>query len=229
MNILEIFELTKKYKQNTVLENINFKIPQNSITGIIGPNGAGKSTVLKLITGFETITSGKILYKNQEITNLNDKMKIFSYMPENMKLYPDYTIEELLCFYKKTTENFSEEIFKNLGLFKIKRKKIKNLSKGYKQRLKLFFAISNNKEIILLDEPFDGFDPIQLLEILKLIKKINKTFIVSIHQLYDAEKICDYFVLLNDKKVIAEGNLESLRKKFNVNGHLEDIFIKALS
>jgi len=120
----------------------------------------------------------------------------------------------------------------NLNLAAVENKKIRNLSKGYKQRLKLFLALSNNKPIVVLDEPFDGFDPIQLFDILELMKSENKkgrTFLISIHQLHNAEKICNYYILLNEGKVVAQGTIEQLRQKFGqVDTTLEQIFIAAL-
>ena len=159
-------------------------------------------------------------------------MSIFSYMPEKLDIYPELFVKDFISFIQKTTEFENNELLQKLNLFSVKNKKIKTLSKGYKQRLKLFFALNNNKKIILLDEPFDGFDPIQLMDILNLIKSENeqeeRTFLISIHQLYDAEKICNYYVLLNEGSVIAQGNIETLRKRFKNNGNLEEIFIEAL-
>ncbi len=231
-NLLKISKIEKRYNKNTVLNDISFEIPNGSIAGIIGPNGAGKSTVLNIITGFETFNNGEILLKNEKIYSFEDKMSKFSYMPEKLDIYPEFFVKDFIYFIQKTTKYENNELLKKLNLFSVQNKKIKTLSKGYKQRLKLFLALNNNKKIVILDEPFDGFDPIQLMDILELIKSENKnkdkTFLVSIHQLYDAEKICNYYVLLNEGFVIAQGNINDLREQFNITGSLESIFIEAL-
>jgi len=124
------------------------------------------------------------------------------------------------------------DLIEILNLGKVMNKRICHLSKGFHQRLKLFFALSNRKKIIVLDEPFDGFDPIQLVDILKFIKSENqkgRTFILSIHQLHQAEKICSYYVLLNEGKVLARGTMETLKQTSGEeNSSLEEIFIKVI-
>ncbi len=234
--MLEIKNITKKYNSDkfTALDNLNFTIPENSITGIIGPNGAGKSTLLNIITGFENCSNGKILYDNTELVSFGQKKDIFSYMSEELQIYPDYFVKDFTLFLEKATGYFDSSLFKTLQIDKIMDKRIRELSKGFHQRLKLYFALSNdnNKKVIVLDEPFNGFDPIQLMEILELIKAEKgkgKTFIISIHQLSDAEKICDYYILLNEGKLIVEGEMEKLKKIYGTDSKsLEEIFIKAL-
>jgi len=230
--MLKISNIKKRYGKITVLNDISFEIPSGVIAGIIGPNGAGKSTVLNIITGFENFNDGKISLNERKISSFKEKMSLFSYMPEKLEIYPEFLVKDFINFIQKTTKYKNNELIKSLNLFSVKNKKIKELSKGYKQRLKLFLALNNDKRIVILDEPFDGFDPIQLMDILELIKlentQKNRTFLVSIHQLYDAEKICNYYILLNEGMVIAQGNIERLRRQFNNNGNLEQIFIEAL-
>jgi len=153
-------------------------------------------------------------------------------MPERLQIYPDYYVEEFIKFINSSTDYVYRDLIEILNLDEVKGKKIRHLSKGYHQRLKLFFALSNRKKIIILDEPFDGFDTIQLIEILEFIKSENRrgrTFILSIHQLYDAEKICNHYVLLNEGRVVAEGNLEKLKLRFGGNiDSLEQIFMRAI-
>lgn len=141
-------------------------------------------------------------------------------MPESLQIYPDYYVEEFIRFINSSTDYVYKDLIEILNLDEVKSKKISHLSKGYHQRLKLFFALSNRKKIIILDEPFDGFDTIQLIEILEFIKSENRrgrTFLLFIHQLYDAEKICNYYVLLNEGRVVAEGSLEKLKRRFGGN------------
>ena len=231
--MLEISEISRKYFRTKALDRVSFKVNNGTITGIIGPNGAGKSTLLDIITGFRTPHSGKILYKGKSLISFEDKKKIFSYMPENMRIYPEHYTGEFLSFIQKATGCLRHDLVEILGLNKVADKRIGFLSKGYHQRLKIFSALANHKDIVILDEPFDGFDPIQLIEILKLIKSENekgRTFILSIHQLADAEKICTDYILLDEGKTVASGTLEELRTHFKLeNASLESIFIKALS
>jgi len=230
--MLKLSNIQKKFYKAIVLNNISFKIPTGAIAGVIGPNGAGKSTILKIITGFETCDSGTIYFNEKEITSFDEKMKLFSYMPEQLDIYPDYYVQDFINFIQKTTNFKNDDLVYNLNLSAVKNKKIRNLSKGYKQRLKLFVGLSNNKPIVVLDEPFDGFDPIKMQDILELIKHENKngrTFLVSTHQLYDAEKLCDYYIFLNEGKVVADGTLEKLKNRFGDSTNtLEQIFISAL-
>jgi ABC-2 type transport system ATP-binding protein len=231
--MFKISEISKKYFRSIALNKVSFEVQKGGITGIIGPNGAGKSTLLDIITGFQQADSGKISYNGKELKSFNEKKKVFSYMPENMQIYPDIYTGEFLTFIQKATNCFRNDLIEILGLNKVLNKRIKFLSKGYHQRLKIFSALANNKKIVILDEPFDGFDPIQLIEILNLIKtensKAGRTFILSIHQLFDAEKICSQYILLDEGRLVASGTLAELRKSFEIeNASLEEIFIKAL-
>ena len=230
--MLQVKEIQKYYNRIAVLSNIHFDIHSGSITGIIGPNGAGKSTLLKILTGFEKADTGTISYKGKILESQKQKVSIFSYMPEHLDIYPDFSVNEYIQFIEGTTGCITPKLSATLKLNKVRNKKIKNISKGYRQRLKLFTALANSKSIAVLDEPFDGFDPIQLREILTLIKseKDNgRTFILSIHQMSDAEKICDNFILLNEGRIVAAGTLKQLSEQFETEtDSLEEIFVKAL-
>ncbi len=230
--MLTIRHIQKSYHHSLILHDIFFEIPRNTIAGIIGPNGAGKSTILKIVTGFENPDRGDVYFQDRKISSFDEKMSLFSYMPEHLMLYPDYYVHDFINFIQNTTAYKNPELIDRLNLASVKHKKIQHLSKGYKQRLKLFFALSNHKPIVVLDEPFDGFDPIQVSDILELIISENKkgrTFLVSIHQLYDAEKLCQYYILLNGGNVVAQGTIDTLRQKFGqINTTLEHIFIRAL-
>lgn len=230
--MLRISNITKIYSKTTVLDKVSFEVSEKSITGIIGPNGAGKSTLLKIITGFENADKGEISFNGKSVLSFKEKMSIFSYMPEQLELYPNYYVRDLLDFIHQATKVYETGTLEVLNLQNVRHKKIKHLSKGYRQRLKLYIALCNQKQAMVLDEPFEGFDPIQLVAILELIKhqrELGRTFIISIHQLFDAEKICDHFVLLDEGRAVAVGNMENLRQKFgDSNSSLEEIFIQAL-
>ncbi len=230
--MLKISNISKRYLKTVALDKVSFEVSEGSIMGIIGPNGAGKSTLLDIISGFQNPDEGGIYYNDQPVSLFKEKKQLISYMPENLTIYPDYTVAAFIDFIQLATGYEDPELIKTLNLATLKNKKIRHLSKGYHQRLKLFFALSNRKKIIVLDEPFNGFDPVQLIEILELIKEKNRqgrTFILSIHHLYDAEKICHYYTLIDEGRVVTTGSIETLRHKFGVEkASLEQIFIRAL-
>jgi ABC-2 type transport system ATP-binding protein len=230
--MIELKNICKDYSNTNVLRNISVKILKQQVTGIIGPNGAGKSTLLKIIAGFEFETSGAVLFDNKELKNFNMKKSLISYMPEQVSLYPDYYVKEYLDFYHSVIKNTNNRLLNSLALNKVYCKKISQLSKGWHQRLKLYSVLANNKPYVVLDEPFDGFDLLQMKEVMRLFKlekENKKTFILSIHGLSDAEKICDNFVLMDKGQVVLEGSKEMLQEKFNSYPfNLEEIFLKVL-
>ncbi len=230
--MISIENISKIYSKRYVLNNINCKIPENSITGIIGPNGAGKSTLIRIITGFETRDTGSVFINDKKIDNFSQIKNQISYMPEEMMLYPDYFVDEFLSFYHAAVNHRDDALLNALSLKMIFNKKIKQLSKGWHQRLKLYTALCNKKHIAILDEPFEGFDPLQMREVASIIRSQNSSgrgFVLSIHQLSYAQKICDYFIFLNRGKLIAQGTLQSLSEKYGVSDtNLEEILIKVI-
>ncbi len=232
MEIVKIEKLTKSYLKESVLKDLSFSVKKGLISGIIGPNGAGKSTLLRIIAGIEFPDEGDIFVAGKRVKNFADRKAYVSYMPENMNLYPDYYVYEFLDFFHRAVGFSDEELLKALSLKDSYDKKIKFLSKGWNQRLKLYTALSLKKPIVILDEPFDGFDPLQMVEIMDTIRRKNRagiTFILSIHQLADAEKICDYYILLDRGNLVAKGTIDELSESFSVKEKkLENIFFKAL-
>ncbi len=228
--MIRLENISKKFLDFYVLKNISLKFELGKITGIIGPNGAGKSTLLKIVSGFLLPESGFIFLNDKKVKDFENLKYILSYMPEMMQLYPDYYVSEFLRYYHRVLNFKDEELFNSLGLKSILNKKIKVLSKGWHQRLKLYIALCTQKPVIVLDEPFEGFDPLQMNEIIKVIKMYQekgKTFVISIHQLTYAQKICDYIVILNEGRIVSQGLLADLYKRFSTK-ELEQIFIRAL-
>ncbi|NOX32800.1 MAG: ABC transporter ATP-binding protein [Deltaproteobacteria bacterium] len=231
---MKIKNITKRYFRTVALNKVSFEVSEGSITGVIGPNGAGKSTLLDIISGFQNPDEGEIYFNDRPLTLMlfKEKKKVLSYMPEHLEIYPDYYVDDFIRFLHGATRYIDTDLIDILNLAKVKNKKIRYLSKGYHQRLKLFFALSNTKKIMVLDEPFDGFDPIQLIDILEFIRSENRkgrTFILSIHQLYDAEKICSHYVLLNQGKVVTQGSIQTLKQTFgDDSSSLEQIFMRAI-
>lgn len=230
--MLHVKEISKSYAGTPSLAGVSFTVPENSITGIIGPNGAGKSTVLRIIAGFEFPDSGEILFRGTPLSGFAEIKRLVSYMPEQLEIYPDYRLNEFLDFLHKAVGRADEELLEVLNLRGVGQKKIGQLSKGYRQRIKLYFSLCNDRRIIILDEPFDGFDPIQLQDILAMIRaehRKGRTFIISIHQLHDAEKICGHYVLLKEGRMVAEGDMSALSDRFGLEKpSLEQVFMEAL-
>ncbi len=229
--MIKLNGISRSFGRVTALTEVSFEIPEGSITGIIGPNGAGKSTIFNIITGYLKQDSGDFFLLGERNPPFEKRMKLISYMPENLKIYPELRTSEFVHFMSKTTGRSPDRFVEVLNLKHVWNRRIKNLSKGYAQRVKLFFALLPPKNILLLDEPFDGFDPIQLVEITDLLREENargRTFVLSIHHLSHAEKICNYFVLLKEGKVIETGNLNELKNRYDAS-NLEEIFIRALS
>jgi len=230
--MLNVKNISKSYSKKPAIINLCCNIPLNSITGIIGPNGAGKSTFLKIISGFEWADSGSIYADKKELTSFKDKQNMFFFMPEQIQIYPHNYVGKVIEFWHKIIGFKNSPLLSVLQLEKFKDIKIRNLSKGYHQRLKLYLTLCSRKLIAILDEPFDGFDPIQLSQVIGIIKQENKkgrTFILSIHQLNEAQKICNNYILLNEGQLLASGTMDELRDKYDRNASsLEELFIKAL-
>ena len=225
-------DITKKYNNRIVLSRVSFTMPVGQVTGLIGPNGSGKSTLIRIIAGFELPDSGEITVQGVDAPDFFARKSKLAYMPEYLELYPEYSVRNLIRFLNSSFKVDRPDIVKSLGLDSVNDEFIGRLSKGYKQRLKLYCALVQPKPCVLLDEPFDGFDPIQMMDIFDLIRAESasgRTFFLSIHQLADAEKICNYFLLLDEGKLIAKGTLSELRKNYHNEQTLERIFIKALT
>ena len=228
--MIQVKNLSKKYGKFVAVDNLNFKINDGEIIGLLGPNGAGKSTTMNMITGFIDATEGQILINEKDILkNSKEIKKQIGYMPENIPLYQDLTVKEFVKFMaelkgvsKKDKKNEVEETIKKVGLTDVQNKLIKNLSRGYKQRVSLAGAIVGNPKILILDEPTVGLDPKQIIEIRELIKSLGKNHpvILSSHILSEVSQICEKVIIINKGKLIAidtPSNLENLVAEKNNN------------
>ena len=224
---LKIKNLTKKFGEQVALSNININIEKNEIIGLLGANGAGKSTLMKSIVGGLKIDSGEILFNNKDITTneVETKSKI-GFLPENNPLYLDMFVKEYLQFvaniHKIPYENV-EKVINLVGLTPEKSKKIKQLSKGYKQRVGLAQAIIHRPDLLILDEPTNGLDPNQIVEIRNLIKEIGqeKTIIISTHIMQEVEALCSRVILIHKGNIIQDCPIDVFKGNFQ---HLEDAF-----
>ena len=225
--MIQVKDVTKRYGSFTAIENLSFEINDGEIIGLLGPNGAGKSTTMNIITGFIEATEGIVLIDGDDITKNSKKVKSkIGYMPENIPLYSDLKVKEFVKFMaelrnitKKQIKNEVEDVIKKVGLVEVKNKLIKNLSRGYKQRVSLAGAIVGNPEILILDEPTVGLDPKQIIEIRELIKSLGKdhTVILSSHILPEVSQICERVIIINKGKLVAIDSPTKLEKLTTVN------------
>lgn len=220
--MIEVKNVTKKYGNNTAVDNITFEVKDGEVVGFLGPNGAGKSTTMNMITGFIEPTQGKIIVNGNDISKKPKKAKRqIGYMPENVPLYYELTVKEFVTYMaelkfvkRKDRKEEVQRVLKETGLEEVQKKLIRNLSRGYKQRVSMAGALVGNPDVIILDEPTVGLDPKQITEIRNLIKELGKkhTVILSTHILSEVSQICERVVIINKGKIIAVDTPENLEK-----------------
>ncbi len=222
-----IKNLTKKYGEQWALNNISFAINQGEVVGLLGPNGAGKSTLMKSITNAIIPDNGEILVNNSSVilNPIETKSKI-GFLQENNPLYMDMYVKEYLNFVmniRGEKKDRVEQVIAQVGLTPEQHKKINQLSKGYKQRVGLAQAILSKPQILILDEPTNGLDPNQIIEIRELIKEIAKdtTIILSTHIMQEVEALCSRVILLNKGEIIADQPIEEFKGQYQ---NLEEAF-----
>ncbi len=221
--MIKVQNITKKYGNFVAVDDISFEIKKGEIVGLLGENGAGKTTTMNMITGFIEQTNGKILIDDIDTLKRPKKAKRkIGYMPEGVPLYTDLTVKEFVTFMaeikkvkRKERKEKVEKTLKETGLFDVQNKLIKNLSRGYKQRVSLAGTLVSDPEILILDEPTVGLDPKQITEIRSLIKKFGKkhTVILSSHILSEVSQICDKVIIINKGKIIAIDTPKNLEEK----------------
>lgn len=224
---LEISNLTKKFGEQTALNNINIEIKKNEIIGLLGPNGAGKSTLMKSVVGVIKIDEGKIIFDGKDITE-NEVLskKNIGFLPENNPLYQEMYVKEYLQFVANIhgiSNEKVEEIINLVGITPEKNKKISQLSKGYKQRVGLAQAILHEPNLLILDEPTNGLDPNQIVEIRNVIKEIGKekTVILSTHIMQEVEALCSRVILIHNGNIVQDTDIANFKGKFQ---NLEEAF-----
>lgn len=220
MGVIEINNLVKKYGNNIAVNGLNLDIEIGKVHGFLGPNGAGKSTTMNIITGYIGATSGNVKINGYDILKeADDAKRSFGYLPEIPPLYPEMTVREYLSFVaelkkikKKDRSDAIEEAMELSGTKNVQDKLIKNLSKGYKQRVGIAQAVMGMPEIIILDEPTVGLDPKQIIEIRQLIKRLgtNHTVILSSHILTEISEVCENIFIMSKGKLVASGTEEEL-------------------
>lgn len=224
---LQIIHLNKKFGEQVALNDINLEIGNSEIIGLLGPNGAGKSTLMKSIVGVLKIDEGKILFNGNDVTeNEITTKKNMGFLPENNPLYPEMYVKEYLNFVADIHQIAKErvdEVIELVGITPEKSKKISQLSKGYKQRVGLAQAILHSPDLLILDEPTNGLDPNQIIEIRNVIKEIGrqKTVILSTHIMQEVEALCSRVILIHQGNIIQDSQIEEFKGKY---GSLEEAF-----
>ena len=220
--MIEVKNLVKKYGDHLAVDHLSFHVEKGQIYGFLGPNGAGKSTTMNIMTGYIASTDGEVIINGHNILEEPEEAKkCIGYLPEQPPLYFDMTVKEYLKFaaeLKKVPrdrrENQIKDVMKMVGITNMQERLIKNLSKGYRQRVGLAQAILGYPEIIILDEPTVGLDPKQIIEIRELIRKLakNHTIILSSHILSEVSEVCDYILIINNGKLVASDTTDNLEK-----------------
>ncbi|MCX7748651.1 MAG: ABC transporter ATP-binding protein [Clostridia bacterium] len=228
--MIEVQNLSKSYGKIKAVKNLNFTIQKGEILGFLGPNGAGKSTTMNMITGFLSSTEGSIKVCGYDVLeNPKEVKKRIGYLPEQPPLYMDMTVNEYLNFVselktvdRKIRKSQIDDILELVKITDVRKRLIKNLSKGYKQRVGLAQALVGSPEVLILDEPTVGLDPKQIIEIRKLIKALGKehTIILSSHILPEVSAVCERVIIINKGQIAAIDTPENLSKSFKSTSKL---------
>lgn len=227
--MIEVKNLTKKYGEHLAVDNLSFTANKGEIIGFLGPNGAGKSTTMNMLTGYISATEGSVTIGGHDIFDEPEEAKKrIGYLPEQPPLYLDMTVKEYLTFVanikkvkKSEVESMLHRIMNMTQIHDVSNRLIKHLSKGYKQRVGLAGAIVGFPDVLILDEPTVGLDPMQIIEIRDLIKELSKehTIILSSHILSEISAICDRVMIINKGKLIVSDTPDNLTKlKTSSNG-----------
>lgn len=230
-DLIEVKNITKKYGDRVAVKELSFSIEPGKIYGFLGPNGAGKSTTMNIITGTLAATSGTVLINGHDIyEDPIEAKKCIGYLPEIPPLYGDMTPKEFLTFvaeakrvdYEKISRRV-REVMELTGLMEVSGRLIRNLSKGYRQRVGIAQAMVGNPDIIILDEPTVGLDPLQIIEIRSLIKQLGetKTVILSSHILAEIAEICDHVMIISHGRLVADDTIENLKATVDSSDNLK--------
>ena len=229
--MIEVKNLVKKYGNHTAVDHLNFTIEEGHVYGFLGPNGAGKSTTMNIMTGYLGATEGEVLINGHDILKEPEEAKRqIGYLPELPPLYMEMTVREYLEFVaelkgiaKNKREESINEVEKMVKIWEVENRLIRNLSKGYRQRVGLAQAVLGFPKIIILDEPSVGLDPKQIIEIRELIRQLAKkhTVILSSHILAEVREVCDYILIISKGKLVASDTPENLERNLGDSDLIE--------
>lgn len=229
--LLQVEQLAKRYGDQVALADVAFDVREGEVLGIIGPNGSGKTTLLECLTGLQPADDGRVRWLGQLLPRAWRRRAMF-YIPDGIAPYAEHPVHAVLRFVAsvhRRPPKAMQDAIEALGLGPVLQKNVGILSKGYRRRLLLALGLIAPHRLLVMDEPFDGFDLRQTREVMTLLRaaaKNGRTLLLSIHQLNDAERMCDRFVLLSAGVVRGRGSLDELRQQCGlVAGSLEDIFL----
>ena len=228
--MIEVTDLVRRYGPHVAVDHASFKIEKGEIVGFLGPNGAGKSTTMNILTGYLSSTEGTVKVDGQDILEypMEIKRKI-GYLPENPPLYQDMTVREFLSFaaeikgiHSRDRRERMNKVMETVGVHDVSKRLIKNLSKGYKQRVGLPQAMIGDPQALILDEPTAGLDPKQILEIRDLIIELGKdhTIILSSHILPEVSAVCKRVLIINQGRIVADDTPENLARRILGGSHI---------
>jgi ABC-2 type transport system ATP-binding protein len=229
--LLQVVGITKWYGDQCALADVSFDIRRGEILGLIGPNGSGKTTLLETVAGLLPVKAGNVFWRSSTLPQHRRREAVF-YLPDGVRPWDGRHVIRVLEFFGSAFGRRAaelHEVARSVGLEEVLGEHVWALSKGYARRLMLALALLTPHPVLLMDEPFDGFDVRQTREIMALMRRVavrGRTFTVAIHQLTDAERICDRFILLADGRVCGAGSLDDLRARIGQEtARLEDVFL----
>lgn len=223
--ILQIKGVWKNYTNKTALSNVSINIPKGCIYGLLGPNGAGKTSLIRIINQITKADSGEVLFNGEELQSKH--IKYIGYLPEERGLYKKIKVFDQLVYFAKLRGLDNKEAneratwwLNKMKLLEVKGKKIEELSKGMQQKIQFIVAVINQPSLLILDEPFSGFDPVNaelLTEIILELKQQGTTIIFSTHRMESVEKLCDYMALIHKSEKILDGKVSDVRQQFKTD------------
>jgi ABC-2 type transport system ATP-binding protein len=229
--LVQVAGITKWYGEQRALADVSFDIRRGEILGLIGPNGSGKTTLLETIAGLLPVDAGSVLWQRSPLPQ-NRRRDVIFYLPDGLRPWDGQHVIRVLEFFASAFGRRIvdlDEMTRSVGLEQVLGKHVSALSKGYARRLMLALALLTPHPVVLMDEPFDGFDIRQTLEVMTLMRRVaahGRTFTFAIHQLADAERVCDRFILLADGRICGIGSLDDLRAQTGqTTAGLEDVFL----
>jgi ABC-type multidrug transport system ATPase subunit len=229
--LMQVAGLSKRYGDQHALTEVTFDVHAREVLGLIGPNGAGKTTLLETIAGILPADAGRILWQGALLAQSHRRDAIF-YLPDGLRPWDDQFVTRVVEFFAtvyRRPKSRVAEIIRSVGLSPVLDKRVSALSKGYGRRLMLALALMTPQPVLLMDEPFDGFDLKQTREMMGVLREVagqGRAPVLAIHQLIDAERVCDRFVLLADGRVRGIGTLDELRARTEMpSAGLEDVFL----
>ena len=229
--MLKVRDISRRFGSAFALKDVNFHVRGGQILGLIGPNGAGKTTLLEILSGLLSADRGSVLWDGFPLAPTARKKLLF-YVPESTTPYPGQTTVAVLRLFARLFGQTNEELARTIGdlsLSSVLDTRVGDLSKGYRKRLLLAVGLLSTQPLLVIDEPFDGLDLRQTREVMDVLRRRAadcRTLLLSIHQLTDAQRLCDRFVLLSDGTVRGEGNLEQLRQSAGVGqAGLDEVFL----